>query len=240
MSRQPEQGPQGGEAHVQVNNPQDGRIYRRQFLTRAGLVVTSVAAVGLAYLIGKGSQTTVVSGGDKEGESTGVTGQAGTAENGEKAANVMTLEKPAAWDKAPTIRLVEASSRPSFPRTAAEAAATFGVDGSTRNPKRWEKTPEGGWHLSEAQIGDDTKDALNVNPKGFLMEGYFDTLPGRNPFAWAIIDIDGNIPAQGGTFWNETRGRAKAEKLQREMHTPKWKDAQGKVTDHPAVVISPA
>lgn len=154
--------------------------------------------------------------------------------------DVKTLPKPAAWSYSPTVNLIRATSAPSFPKTAAEAAFTFGVDGSTRDPKRWEHTAEGdGWHLSEAQIGDDTKDALNVNPRGWLMEAYYDTLPGRNPYAMVAVDLDTNIPAQGGTFWKE-RGCDKVVKLQNEMAIPKWKDGNGSVTNHPAEIIAPA
>lgn len=152
--------------------------------------------------------------------------------------STMELPTPAAWDHAPIISLVKAVNVPSFPKTREEAAATFGVDGSTRDPKRWELTPEGGWHLSEAQIGDDTKDALNVNPKGYLMEGYYDTKPGRNPFALVAVGIDSNIPIQGATFWNEQR-IDQADKLQNEMAIPKWRDENGNVTIHPVTKIVP-
>ncbi len=153
--------------------------------------------------------------------------------------SIMELPKPAAWDHVPSVSLVQAVNIPSFPKTVAEAAATFGVDGSTRNPKRWEKTAEGdGWHLSEAQIGDDTKDALNANPKGWLMEGYYDTKPGRNPFALVAVGIDSNIPVQGATFWNVTK-IDQADKLQAEMAIPKWKDENGNVTVHPVTKIVP-
>lgn len=153
--------------------------------------------------------------------------------------STMELPKPAAWDHAPVVSLIKAVNVPSFPKTAAEAAATFGVDGSTRNPSRWEKTPEGdGWHLSEAQIGDDTKDALNVNPKGYLVEFYYDTKPGRNSFAGVAVGIDSKIPVQGGTFWN-VQQKDQAAKLQREMAIPMWKDDNGNVTAHPATIIVP-
>lgn len=154
------------------------------------------------------------------------------------SAGKMDLPKPAAWDRVPSVNLVQTTSIPAFPKTVAEAAATFGVDGSTRDPKRWELNPDGGWHLSEAQIGDDTKDALNVNPRGYLTDGFYDTKPGRNPFAFVIVGIDGNIPAQGATFWNETR-IDQADKLQGEMAIPKWKDDSGNVTTHPVTKIVP-
>lgn len=153
--------------------------------------------------------------------------------------NTMELPKPAAWDHAPVINLVQATNMPSFPKTAAEAATTFGVDGSTRDPKRWEKTAEGdGWHLSEATRVDDTKDALNVNPNGYLTEGYFDTKPGHNPFAFVIAGIKDLIPAQGVTVWN-VKSIDQASKLQKEMATPKWKDGNGNPFDHPVVIIVP-
>lgn len=156
----------------------------------------------------------------------------------EALAKTKTLPKPAAWDHEPIINLIRAASRPAFPRSAAEAATTFGVDGSTRNSRRWERTAEGdGWHLSEAQITDDTKDALNVNARGYLLEFFYDTEPGRNPYCAAVEGIDQNIPAQGGTFWNET-GRARAEKLQREMAVPRWR-VGGRVEPRPCEVISP-
>ncbi len=152
--------------------------------------------------------------------------------------STMELPKPAAWDHAPVVSLVKAVNVPSWPKTVAEAATTFGVDGSTRDPKRWELTPDGGWHLSEAQIGDDTKDALNVNPGGWLVEVYYDTKPGRNPYACVAVGIDSNIPAQGATFWKEQR-IDQAGKLQKEMATPKWKDENGNPFDHPVVIIVP-
>lgn len=158
----------------------------------------------------------------------------------EAKTNVMTLPKPAGWSEEPTLNVVQATNVPSFPKTRAEAAATFGVDGSTRDPKRWEQTAEGeGWHLSEAQEVDGTKDALNINPRGYLTEGYYDTKPGRNPFAWASIDVDGNIPAQGGTVWNEKGGREKAVNLQSKMAIPVWQDDAGVATQKPAVIIAP-
>lgn len=167
------------------------------------------------------------------------TGVSGSAERTNKeVASKMELPRPAAWDHVPSVSLVQASSVPSFPKTATEAAATFGVDGSTKDPKRWELTPEGGWHLSEAQIGDDTKDALNVNPKGYLMEGYYDTKPGRNPYALVAVGINSNIPIQGATFWNEQRVN-QADKLQNEMAIPKWRDENGNVTIHPVTKIVP-
>jgi len=149
------------------------------------------------------------------------------------------LPKPAAWDHVPVVSLVKAVNVPSFPKTAAEAAATFGIDGSTREPKRWERTAEGdGWHLSEAQSSDDTKDALNVNPRGYLTEGYYDTKPGHNPYAFVIVAIDGKIPAQGATFWN-VQQIDQADKLAGEMAVPKWKDENGNVTVHPVTKIVP-
>lgn len=157
----------------------------------------------------------------------------------EVVTSTMELPKPAAWDHVPVVSLVKAVNVPSFPKTAAEAAATFGVDGSTKNPSRWEKTAEGdGWHLSEAQIGDDTKDALNVNPRGYLMEGYYDTRPGHNPFALVAVGIDSNIPTQGATFWN-VQQIDQADKLAGEMAIPKWKDDSGNVTNHPVTKIVP-
>lgn len=154
-------------------------------------------------------------------------------------ASKMELPKPAAWDRVPSVNLVQATSIPTFPKTAAEAAATFGVDGSTRDPKRWEKTAEGeGWHLSEATKVDDTKDALDVNFCGMLGEGYYDIERGRNPFAFVVVGIDGKIPVQGATFWNEKR-IDQADKLQAEMAIPKWRDDSGNVTTHPVTKIVP-
>lgn len=227
-------------------------INRRKFLKLAG------AAIGTVLLAGCDSVARTIDFSGKVdikpqtggGVVTGTVG-VGSAETPKPVATanptatqevggpVKTLPKPAAWNHEPTINLVRTGSVPSFPKSVAEAAATFGVDGSTRNPSRWEKTAEGdGWHLSEAQVGNDTKDALNVNARGYLAEFYYDTLPGRNPYCAAIEGIDQNIPAQGGTFWNE-KGKARAEKLQPEMAVPRWR-VDGRVEPRPCEIISPS
>lgn len=79
-----------------------------------------------------------------------------------------------------------------WPTTPAEAAARFAPGTS---PTRWEVSPEGGWHMREEPF------RAIVNPSGFILEGYYDTKPGKDPRQFvSVLPIE----AQGVTVWRAT------------------------------------
>jgi hypothetical protein len=151
---------------------------------------------------------------------------------------VKVLPKPAAWDYEPVVTLVRTPSLPAWPSTAEQAAALFGVDNDTRDPNRWEKNPAGGWHLSEGveRLGQ-VKDARLINSKGYLVEAFYDLVPGDMAYCYASEGIDQELPAQGATFWPVT-GYEEAAKLQNKMYVPKW-NINGVYVPKPCEIISP-
>lgn len=117
--------------------------------------------------------------------------------------------------------VTQASGTAKFPTTPAEAAALFGGDVS-----RWEKNPDGGWHLREEAT------TTLVTPNGFLGEGYNDTKPGKNPDCYAFTVP---IAVQGATLWPEPGTRDNAVKLQAKMAIPVWDDGK----QHACRVLAP-
>lgn len=109
-----------------------------------------------------------------------------------------------------------------WPETPQEAAALFGG-----SPDRWEKNPAGGWHFEEAPY------CTSIDPQGYLMEGYWDTEPGRDPFCVASAGV--KVEIQGGTIWPVPGTKETAEELQAKMAIPVWSDGK----QHPCQVILP-
>lgn len=111
---------------------------------------------------------------------------------------------------------------PAFPKTAQEAASLFGGAVS-----RWEKSAEGGWHLREEGF------RINVDPKGYLMEAYYDTKPGKDPQCFASAGVA--LEAQGVTVWPVVGTEEAAKDWQKMMAIPVWSDKQ----QHPCQVVLP-
>lgn len=111
---------------------------------------------------------------------------------------------------------------PAWPKTAEEVAALFGG-----SPERWEKNPDGGWHLKEEGF------RTLIDPNGYLAEGYYDTKPGKNPLCFSSAGIPFEI--QGGTIWTERGTEEAAVELQQKMAIPIWDDGK----QHPCQVILP-
>lgn len=108
-----------------------------------------------------------------------------------------------------------------FPTTREEAASAFGKDEFSKDPNRWELSADGGWHFKEGPV------ASSVDPKGFVLEGYRDTKPGKNADAFVSNGIE--VSMQGGTIWPE-RGEEEARKLLAKKSPPdRWDDG----TVHP-------
>jgi hypothetical protein len=112
---------------------------------------------------------------------------------------------------------------PTWPETAEAAAALFGG-----SPDRWEKNPDGGWHLREEGW------RTLIDPKGYLMEGYYDTKPGKNPSCFTSVGV--GVEMQGGTIWPVRGTEKEAKKLQRKMAIPVWDDGK----QYPCQVILPS
>lgn len=103
---------------------------------------------------------------------------------------------------------VVTSSAP-WPSSPADAAARFapGSDG------RWEKTAEGrGWHLREEGF------RTLVTPVNAVLEGYYDTNPGRDPRQFVSLEP---IEVQGATVWPLTD--TTAQKLFCQMGNQKYR-----------------
>lgn len=111
---------------------------------------------------------------------------------------------------------------PAWPKSAEKAAALFGS-----SPDRWEVNPNGGWHLREEGW------RILINPKGYLMEGYYDTKPGKDPLCFASAGVA--LKIQGGTIWPERGTEESAKNLQKKMAIAVWEDK----TQHPCQVILP-
>jgi hypothetical protein len=111
---------------------------------------------------------------------------------------------------------------PAWPKTAEEVAALFGG-----SPERWEVNPDGGWHLREEGW------TTLIDPHGYLMEGYYDTKPGKNPLCIASAGVE--VEIQGGTVWPERGTEETAKELQTKMAIPIWDDGK----QHPCQVILP-
>jgi hypothetical protein len=100
--------------------------------------------------------------------------------------------------------------------TASEAAARFGTDSYSRNPDNWEPTAESkGWHMKE----DGSRHNLNL--EGFVGQGYWDTLPGKN--AQSVVANGGTINVQGATIWN-VQGERAAQVLWNQTGINSWSD----------------
>lgn len=102
-----------------------------------------------------------------------------------------------------------------FPTTREEAASAFGKDEFSKDPNRWELSADGGWHFKEGPV------ASSVDPKGFVLEGYRDTKPGKNADAFVSNGVE--ISMQGGTIW-PVRGEGDARKLLAKMSPVTWDD----------------
>jgi hypothetical protein len=143
------------------------------------------------------------------------------------AANAATTA-PAASDVKPAAPAVDTApdltGLPAWPTTAEAAAKLFGGTAD-----RWEATADAtGWHLTERAF------RTSINPKGYLAEGYFDTVPGRNPecavyaSAWDV---------QGTTIWKAKATEKAMNTLLSKMATPKWTEAKGNnPVEHPCVL----
>lgn len=118
-----------------------------------------------------------------------------------------------------------------WPTNPAEAATAFCVVVSS-NPdnkcdaSRWEINPDGGWHLREEAY------QVQINPKGKLAEGYFDTKPGKNASCFLF---NASAGVQGTTIWNEEGNRKTADNLIKTVAVPKWDDQK----DHPCQIMIP-
>jgi hypothetical protein len=100
--------------------------------------------------------------------------------------------------------------------TAYAAAWEFGTDDYSRNPANWEKTAQGnGWHMKE------NGQKHNLNLRGFVAEGYWDTVPGSNP--QAVVAMCGSIDVQGATIW-DVRGERAAQVLYNKKGQYQWPD----------------
>jgi len=95
---------------------------------------------------------------------------------------------PEATATAEVIATRQVEQEITFPNTPQEAATLFGATAD-----RWELSVDGGWHLIE----DDERTV--VNPAGFVLEGYYDQNPGKNPRQFVATVA---IEAQGATIWN--------------------------------------
>lgn len=111
---------------------------------------------------------------------------------------------------------------PEWPKTPEKAAALFGG-----KPQRWEKNPDGGWHLKEEGS------RIKIDPRGYLAEGYYDTKPGKNPLCIASAGVE--VEIQGGTIWSERGTEEATKKLQQKMAIPIWDDGQ----QHPCKLLLP-
>lgn len=92
----------------------------------------------------------------------------------------------------PTVASVP-RQKASWPLGPTEAAATFGGEA-----RRWEPTADCcGWHLREEAS------RVSIDPRGFAMEGYYDTRPGRDPRQFVAVDP---VEVQGATIWRDADG----------------------------------
>jgi len=99
-----------------------------------------------------------------------------------------TQTPPVSTEVPPTATpLVVSPEQASWPTNPEEAARLFGADAS-----RWEITPDGGWHLLESH------ERTLVNPAGFVLEGYYDQNPGKDPRQFVSVVA---IELQGCTVW---------------------------------------
>lgn len=98
-----------------------------------------------------------------------------------------------------------------WPRTAEQAAATFGGTAD-----RFFQTAEGGgWQMRERTS------TVSFDAKGCLAQGYRDTSPGKNPYTFVFNDEQ---KVQGATVWPIVGSRANAEWLRPRMVQPVWED----------------
>jgi len=109
-----------------------------------------------------------------------------------------------------------------WPKTRGEAAKMFGGKSSD-----WETNPDGGWHFIERG------NCEEIDPNGYLMEGYYDQDPGKNPFCFVTW---GSAAIQGGTIWPVAGSIETAEDLIEKMAISKWDDG----SQHPCQIINPA
>jgi len=100
-------------------------------------------------------------------------------------------------------------------QNANEAAYEFGSDDYSRNPANWELSAEGGWRMKE----DGSQHILNL--RGFVGQGYWDTLPGKD--AQAVVANGGTMDVLGGTIWN-VQGVKAAQVLYNQMGINSWSD----------------
>lgn len=121
-----------------------------------------------------------------------------------------------------------------FPRTSSEAANAFGRDTLSKNPVRWEQLLDAkgiiiGWHLKPAAV------KSHINPRGRVMEGYYDTQIGANPQCIVSNGLESDI--QGGSIWN-TSGVQASRALYSQVKPPTWTD--GKVHSCQTIGFTPS
>ena len=133
-----------------------------------------------------------------------------------------TIETPTATEQ-PTVAQTETAKETTgnWPKTSEETAKMFGGE-----PSDWEMSPDGGWHFIERG------ECETINPNNYLMEGYYDTAPGKNPFCFVTW---GPATIQGGTIWPVAGSKETAEDLIEKMAIPKWDDG----SQHPCQIIEP-
>ncbi|MEK7160198.1 MAG: hypothetical protein AAB702_01840 [Patescibacteria group bacterium] len=117
---------------------------------------------------------------------------------------------------------------PTWPKTAKEAGMLFGTDVESKKASRWEPSADGGWHFREEAF------VSAVNPQGYVLDGYFDTKPGKNPDCFVSNGVA--VGVQGATIW-PVSGEQEATILLDKMALPKWDD--GKVHPCRAVGFTP-